>query len=892
MQSLALTRLFMDNSGSDVGYSYISHWIALTAIFPQVVRKSEDSYRKVLHESAACITTILSRVTQALKVSEGPIVTVVNDIVKKISDHALKTGLVDHFCMSLSIAGASLISGSTNLLHAACETCRAIWSLVNALETHSIKESAHMFPLIAMHSQHLLMPEMKTEKITAMVGVESAKVVEAIAMAFLKSKHIQVAVYCCLRQRSEASLAATIQILSRCCLYTGTVAGVICGLPSSLPVTTIVSGGSDGTILAEIFTILSLCASSNKDTQMGEANNVKSKFNKSSVLVSHSCLIIAITAQCLKSTGRNSALFMLTTSPKIQFSRLLLIAQHYSCDDQMRISFQRHQASALLAFTSILSLENGAFDESSILKIAAPLIPQVATLCDHLKTVSDNDGDSDDSDLNGNLSFWHAPRDGSIGLIELRLKWGGPSAIKQLCASGIPQLLVELLTTCLSKFPATNNIKDWVGLSPSGVVGTIYSISHCFSGGASIFRQVLVNVERVKLICRMMSDVHLKLVNCWGGPGGGKDGVRDIVNAVIDLLVFPFIAIQNVPGLPSAMASVNSGSLLNIGSTGERICREDKYMVKAIEDDMGRYIKILTEVGVPEIVLRSLDHVDPKDTGKPIAFIAKMTSQKALAVQLVSKGLLHPNRMRKLLDSSSPTQVVMDVLMILSDLARMDKAFYEYINGAGVLEVLKGFLSHDDPNFRAKACSALGNMCRHSSNFYNSLAEHQIISLLIDRCSDPDRRTRKYACFAIGNAAYHNDTLYDELRRSIPELANLLLSPEEDKVKANAAGALSNLIRNSNKLCEELVSKGAVKALLKLATDSSVVALNPSGRDEANESSMKIALFSLAKMSKHQPCQQFIQSSELFPVIGQLRQSPEQMIANYASAIMRNVMGD
>uniref|UniRef100_A0A7N0VJ53 non-specific serine/threonine protein kinase n=1 Tax=Kalanchoe fedtschenkoi TaxID=63787 RepID=A0A7N0VJ53_KALFE len=297
-------------------------------------------------------------------------------------------------------------------------------------------------------------------------------------------------------------------------------------------------------------------------------------------------------------------------------------------------------------------------------------------------------------------------------------------------------------------------------------------------------------------------------------------------------------------------------------------------------------------VGVPEIVLRSLDHVDPKDTGKPIAFIAKMTSQKALAVQLVSKGLLHPNRMRKILDRSSPMQVVMDVLMILSDLARMDKAFYEYINGAGVLEVLKGFLSHDDPNFRAKACSALGNMCRHSSYFYNSLAEHQIISLLIDRCSDPDRRTRKYACFAIGNAAYHNDTLYDELRRSIPELANLLLSPEEEKVKANAAGALSNLIRNSNKLCEELVSKGAVKALLKLAADSFVMALNPSRRDEANESSMKIALFSLAKMSKHQPCQQFIQSSELFPVIGQLRQSPEQMIANYASAIMRNVMGD
>lgn len=57
----------------------------------------------------------------------------------------------------------------------------------------------------------------------------------------------------------------------------------------------------------------------------------------------------------------------------------------------------------------------------------------------------------------------------------------------------------------------------------------------------------------------------------------------------------------------------------------------------------------------------------------------------------------------------------------------------------------------------------------------------------------------------IGNAAYHNDMLYDELRRSIPQLANLLLSTEEDKTKANAAGALSNLVRNSNKLCEDIV---------------------------------------------------------------------------------------
>jgi vesicle coat complex subunit len=49
------------------------------------------------------------------------------------------------------------------------------------------------------------------------------------------------------------------------------------------------------------------------------------------------------------------------------------------------------------------------------------------------------------------------------------------------------------------------------------------------------------------------------------------------------------------------------------------------------------------------------------------------------------------------------------------------QGFYEYIKGASILEFLKKFLSHEDPNVRAKACSALGNMCRHSAQFYSSL---------------------------------------------------------------------------------------------------------------------------------------------------------------------------
>ena len=65
--------------------------------------------------------------------------------------------------------------------------------------------------------------------------------------------------------------------------------------------------------------------------------------------------------------------------------------------------------------------------------------------------------------------------------------------------------------------------------------------------------------------------------------------------------------------------------------------------------------------------------------------------------------------------------------------------------------------------------------------------------------------------FQVGNAAYHNDKLYEELRRSIPQLTKLLLAPEEDKTKGNAAGALSNLVRNSDLLCQDIVSQGAIQ---------------------------------------------------------------------------------
>ncbi|KAG8390730.1 hypothetical protein BUALT_Bualt01G0113800 [Buddleja alternifolia] len=892
-KGFSIVKRLLDNYGGSMGDPYFRHWVTIVGVYSQVAGNRDEMSTRVLYECTSCIAVMLSQVAQSLRASAvasnpeaASSLSVVNRTVQQMLDHAKSSGIVDCLCLCLESSGLSLISGSTNLLRAACEACRGIWSLIDAFELLSMKGST-LFPLNSLRSHSLLRLDIKDRDEGPLHGTDSGEVTDVITRAFLKSKAIQVAIYFCLHQRHEIGLCAGIQLILRCCMHSEVITNILCGLPTKLPVTTVVSGGGDGTIVSEIFSILSFCAASNKETNGTEADNSKLKAMDTRALIMHSCLILATVAQCFKSSGRNSALFMLTTSSKKQFARLSILAHHFSSDERMQSSLQPSCAASMLALASILSLEMGTVVENAISEMALPLIPRTATLCDRLRGPANDETAVNLKTSKGMLPCRHGIRDGCVGLLNSRLNWGGPMAVQQLCASGVPQLLIDLLANNISHASQKLSVssQDQIGLSPAGVVWTISSICQCLSGGVSTFRLILLRTDHVKCITDLISDAYLKLVRSWTGPGGGKYGVRCTINAVVDLLAFPFVAVQSVPGLPSANASVNSGFLLNMGSPGGKVCAEDKDMMKTIQTNMKKYIQILLEVEVPAIILRCLDHMEIKDIARLVAFIAKLSTQQPLAVQLVGKGLLDPTRVKRLLSSPCPREATLDFLMVISDLARMDKLFYEYIHAADILEDLKRFLTHDDPNVRYKTCSAIGNMCRHSSYFYSLLAKHHIISALIDQCADPDKRTRKFACFAVGNAAYHNDSLYDELKRAIPQLTNLLLSNEEDKTKANAAGALSNLVRNSNRLCEDIVSKGAMQALLKVVADCSTVALNPR-KDAINESPLKIALFSLVKMCAYPQCRHFIRSSELFPLIAQLRQSPESTIANYASVII------
>lgn len=68
--------------------------------------------------------------------------------------------------------------------------------------------------------------------------------------------------------------------------------------------------------------------------------------------------------------------------------------------------------------------------------------------------------------------------------------------------------------------------------------------------------------------------------------------------------------------------------------------------------------------------------------GRPVGFLAKMVLHPPLANQLVNKGLLDSNRMRRLFDHLGPKEVTLNALMIISNLARMDQvSFHTSSNG-------------------------------------------------------------------------------------------------------------------------------------------------------------------------------------------------------------------
>jgi len=241
------------------------------------------------------------------------------------------------------------------------------------------------------------------------------------------------------------------------------------------------------------------------------------------------------------------------------------------------------------------------------------------------------------------------------------------------------------------------------------------------------------------------------------------------------------------------------------------------------------------------------------------------------------------------------SHIVVDALLIVSQLSRLSKEYYPMLHRMNVCEELRDLLGCGNANIRAKACNAIGNMARHSDYFYGTLQQAAVLPQLIPLCADSDSTCRKFASFAVGNAAFHSDLLYKELALAIPKLMRLL-EDQEEKTRANAAGAIGNLVRNSAELCGAMIRSGALQGLYNL-----VDSRRP--RDGADpgvlerfvaDSSVKIALFSLGNLAVHGECRNELRTSikaaDLCHLLIGLC-SPDEIINKYAKRLLQKLAG-
>jgi len=278
-------------------------------------------------------------------------------------------------------------------------------------------------------------------------------------------------------------------------------------------------------------------------------------------------------------------------------------------------------------------------------------------------------------------------------------------------------------------------------------------------------------------------------------------------------------------------------------------------------------------------------------------FVQQEGPQMIMRRQLLSSDLVKAE-----LSWSGTAEIVVDALLIVSQLARLSKEYYPLLQRLDVCPDVRDLLTCGSADVRAKACNAVGNMARYSAAFYEPFRTSGLLACLVQRCSDEDSACRKFSAFAVGNAAFHSDALYGDLAPSIPRLQRLL-ADEDEKTRANAAGAIGNLVRNSSQLCSAIIRDGALRGLVSLVSGRlplhSVMNTAGHGGPSAKklealmaDSSVKIALFSLGNLAVHTDCRAELNASlragDLCHALMAVS-SEEDVIHQYAQRLLRKL---
>jgi fused-like protein len=124
---------------------------------------------------------------------------------------------------------------------------------------------------------------------------------------------------------------------------------------------------------------------------------------------------------------------------------------------------------------------------------------------------------------------------------------------------------------------------------------------------------------------------------------------------------------------------------------------------------------------VPKLV-STVKFLPPELLEMPVVVILQLVLRdKGILKQFVENGGLDSKLMLYLLKETNPSEAIADALLIISQLARTSKTYYENIHAANMYSCWLKLLSHENAVVRAKTCNLIGNLCKFSAYFYAEL---------------------------------------------------------------------------------------------------------------------------------------------------------------------------
>jgi serine/threonine protein kinase len=495
-------------------------------------------------------------------------------------------------------------------------------------------------------------------------------------------------------------------------------------------------------------------------------------------------------------------------------------------------------------------------------QIESPLSPNHHPMHGNLRALAENVPDSVLpvlrrfllSSLQASKELWFQPLEGwpcATGLLD------GPACLAAALARAQPQRMIQsgivgAALQLLCSLPHTGgpgSAPPGSELSPTGllsVLSTLQTAAHQHPSGSDLLAKEPLAVPALLAALHpdFLTAIQKSLDHGAAGPPG--TGVAAAAHArflVTSMLQSPFSHASRDPQHEASASAVQDALLSSRGAVPALVS-----CLSAIAAARDTEVSGEARASLPACA----------------SLLARLAvARDSAAGAFAQAGGLTPSILAVLLAADNPGPVLASGLLVVSQLARAATTaeYQESFASAQLVALLPPLLAHNDAAVRARTANLLGNLCRHSDRLYSEMSKFNVVDPLIALCGDTDRSTRKFACFAIGNAGFHNASLYPLLRPAVAPLVELLRD-EEDRTRANAAGALGNLLRNSDELVPEVLDAGALQALMQLVSRKNNNSNNNNssggggGSSSVNGpgSSVSIALFSLGNVAAHREC--------------------------------------